>query len=112
MVKAMNNINNKGGFTMTTQDFIKKLTPDNNALTNKMEAAKTSEDAYGIAKAEGVTDSFDTFVSEMKKLNEAVKDLSDDDLANVAGGSDATDIVTAVTATITAATGAATAAAV
>jgi hypothetical protein len=71
---------------MTTIDFIAKLTKENKELTSKMEACKAPEEAYKIAKGEGLTDSFEAFVADMKKLNEAVKNLSEDDLADVAGG--------------------------
>jgi pyruvate dehydrogenase complex dehydrogenase (E1) component len=86
---------------MTTIEFIGKTASESKELVSKLEACKAPEEAYGIAKAEGLTDNFEVFVAEMKKLHEAVKDLSDDDLAEVAGGASKSDkikagIVTAV----------------
>jgi hypothetical protein len=71
---------------MTTKDFITKLMQGDKELAGKLEKCKAPEEAYKIAKAAGLTDGMDAFVAEMKKLNEAVKDLSEDDLADVAGG--------------------------
>ncbi len=96
---------------MKTTEFIALLKPGSD-LVEKMDNAKSPEDAYAIAKAEGVTDDFDTFVEEMKKLREAVAELSDDDLEAVAGGATSTEIVSAVSTTVAAAATAASAAAV
>ena len=77
---------------MTTKDFIAKLNPENAELVGKLEAVKTPEDAYAIAKETGVTDDFNTFTAEMTKVHESVKELSEDDLDMVAGGATAMDI--------------------
>jgi len=71
---------------MTTKEFIAKLTPENTELLGKMQVVKTPEDAYAIAKAEGVTDSFDAFTEEMTNFHDSVKELSEEDLDMVAGG--------------------------
>ena len=71
---------------MTTQEFIGKLVPENEGLINRMQACKAPEEAYEAARSEGLTDSFEDFTAEMTKLYESVKDLSEDDLAKVAGG--------------------------
>jgi hypothetical protein len=71
---------------MTTQDFITKAAAESSPLAAKMQAVKAPEDAYAIAKEEGLTDSFEDFVAEMKKWYESLKDLSEGDLDMVAGG--------------------------
>jgi hypothetical protein len=81
-------------------DFVMKLTPDNKALTDKMRTCKTPEDAFIIAEAEGLTDSLEVFVSEMKRFQEAINDLSEDDLANVAGGATLSEVATVVSASV------------
>jgi hypothetical protein len=59
-----------------------------------MQASKNPEEAYGIAKETGVTDSFEDFVAEMTKWHDSIKDLTEGDLDMVAGGSDAVSMVT------------------
>jgi hypothetical protein len=88
---------------MTTQEFIAKLTPENVELISKMQAVKTPEEAYAVAKTEGVTDSFDQFVAGMTAFYNEVKDLSEDDLALVAGGLSGEEaaIISSVTAVAT-----------
>jgi hypothetical protein len=85
---------------MTTQEFIAKATPENTELTGKFKGINTPEDGYAMAKAEGVTDSFEDFVAVMTKTYEAIKDLSEDDLDMVAGGEDG-DIDWAVLSVVT-----------
>ena len=71
---------------MTTKEFIAALTPEKTELIEKMQTAKTPEDAYAVAKAEGVTDGFDAFTAEMTNFHESLKELSEEDLDAVAGG--------------------------
>lgn len=78
---------------MTTKDFTTKLTADNTVLIEKLQDCKAPEEAYAVAKAEVLTDTFDAFTSEMEKFYESVKDLTDDDMQSVAGGADASDVV-------------------
>ncbi len=93
---------------MTTKDFIAKLNdPD---LVKKMETVTSPEEAFAIAKENGVTDSFEEFMNEMSALKEATGELSDDDLEAVAGGASTTEIVSAVSTTVQATATAASAA--
>ena len=70
---------------MKTPDFI-KMAQNNEELCKKLQACKAPEEAYNIAKAEGVTDSLEEFTAEMTKSYDSVRDLNEDDLAKVAGG--------------------------
>ena len=85
---------------MSTKDFIATLKDE--SLAKKMSEAKSPKEAYAIAKANGVTDSFDEFANEMKKLKNA-GELSEDDLESVAGGASTTEIISAVSTTVGAA---------
>lgn len=69
---------------MTSKEFIKKL--NDPEVLQKMEAAKTPEAAYAVAKSYGLTDSIEDFSAEMIKLKAAIGELNDDDLEAVAGG--------------------------
>jgi hypothetical protein len=84
---------------MTTQEFITKLTPENEGLIAKMQAVKVPEEAYAVAQAEGVADSFEEFLAEMTRFYEAIKDLSDGDLDAVAGGVDPGFVITSAVVT-------------
>jgi predicted ribosomally synthesized peptide with nif11-like leader len=68
--------------------FLQKLTEDKD-LQEKMQACKTPEEAYAVASLvqEGFT--FEEFTETMTKLHTAMSDseeLSDEDLAQAAGG--------------------------
>ena len=77
---------------MTTKEFIEKLTKDE-TLANKMAGCKAPEEAYEVAKKAGLTDDFEAFKTIMTAVNKRIKcELSDDELDNVAGGADATDV--------------------
>lgn len=98
---------------MKTIEFVAQLADP--ALFQKMSAVKSPHEAYELAKSNGVTDSFEGFVAEMEKLNSAVGELSEDDLASVAGGmdvSEVTQIVSWVSSTVSAAAAVAASAAV
>ena len=82
---------------MKTQEFIGRLVQENGELVSKMQACKAPEEAYEVAKSAGLTDSFEEFTAEMTKVYESVKNLTEDDLAKVAGGMDASEIVSIVT---------------
>jgi hypothetical protein len=83
---------------MTTQDFIAKFTPENEGLVAKMQAVKTPEEAYAVARAEGLTDSFEDFVAGMTAFYAKLKDLSESDLEMVAGGELSQDELIGLTA--------------
>jgi predicted ribosomally synthesized peptide with nif11-like leader len=78
---------------MTTKEFVAKLNQDakenNTEIVAKIQAVgKDPEAVYAIAKEAGVTDSFEDFKAEMTAQYEAMsKELSEDDLAAIAGGS-------------------------
>jgi hypothetical protein len=87
---------------MTTKEFIPLL--NNPELGETMSGAQSPQEAYDIAKANGLTDSFEEFVEEMTKLKETVGELSEADLESVAGGDAARDfeVVTAILTSVSA----------
>ena len=78
---------------MTTKEFIERLNKDaeenNNEIFEKIqEAGKNSEAVYAIAKEAGLTDSFEDFQAEMKKMYDSMTEegLSEEELLAIAGG--------------------------
>jgi predicted ribosomally synthesized peptide with nif11-like leader len=77
---------------MTTKEFIEKLKQDekdnNLAIFGKIQAeGKNTEAVYAIAKEAGVSDSFENLKAEMRNWYESMsQELSEEDLANIAGG--------------------------
>jgi len=66
---------------MTTKEFIQYLN-ERPELCEKLASCTAPEEAYALAKAEGLTDSQEDFVAEMIRMKEALQ-ISEDDLANV-----------------------------
>ena len=62
---------------------MKNLTPE---MLEKAKAAKTAEELYEIAKANGVEMTADEAATYFAQLNPKSGELDDDDLDNVAGG--------------------------
>ncbi len=87
---------------------IPKLDPK---ILAKLQTSKSPEEAFAVAKANGLSDTLENFSSEMRKLNEKAAALNEEELDAVAGGADTTEIVSAVSSTVGAATAAASAAA-
>lgn len=78
---------------MTTKEFIERLNKDaeenNNEIFEKIqEAGNNSEAVYAIAKEAGLTDSFEDFQAEMKKMYDSMTEegLSEEELLAIAGG--------------------------
>ena len=78
---------------MTTKEFIERLNKDaeenNNEIFEKIqEAGKNPEAVYAIAKEAGLTDSFEDFQAEMKKMYDSMTEegLSEEELVAIAGG--------------------------
>ena len=71
---------------MKTKEFMEKLRNNDADLIKKVKDCKTKEDVYEVAKAEGVTDSFEVFCTEMTALNKEERELSEEELESVAGG--------------------------
>ena len=91
---------------MTTKEFAEKLNQD--TLEKILAAGKNPEAVYAIAKDAGVTDSFDAFKAEMTAQYEAVaQELSEEELAAVAGGGDGWKIAGGITGAVVAGAGAA-----
>lgn len=88
---------------MQTSEFISKL--NDAALAQKMAAAKSPQEAYEIARTSGVTDSFEVFTAEMEKLKAYVGELSENDLASVAGGMGTAEATAIISGTVTIAAG-------
>ena len=88
---------------MTTKEFIERLNKDaeenNNEIFEKIqEAGKNPEAVYAIAKEAGLTDSFEDFQAEMKKMYDSMTEegLSEEELVAIAGGLSEEDVKAAV----------------
>ena len=87
---------------MTTKEFIERLNKDaeenNNEIFEKIqEAGKNPEAVYAIAKEAGLTDSFEDFQAEMKKMYDSMTEegLSEEELVAIAGGLSEEDAIAA-----------------
>lgn len=84
---------------MTTKEFIERLNKDaeenNNEIFEKIqEAGKNPEAIYAIAKEAGLTDSFEDFQAEMKKMYDSMAEgLSEEELVAIAGGLNKEDAI-------------------
>ena len=84
---------------MTTKEFIERLNKDaeenNNEIFEKIqEAGKNPEVVYAIAKEAGLTDSFEDFQAEMKKMYDSMAEgLSEEELVAIAGGLNKEDAI-------------------
>lgn len=92
--------------TEEMKSFIGMLAKDE-GLQKKLQACKSPEEAFEVAKSAVSRLNYEDFTATMKKVNEAVAntksgELSDDDLEKVAGGWSDGDTATVVSATITA----------
>ena len=89
---------------MTTKEFVEKLKQDakenNTEIFVKIQAAgKDPEAIYAIAKEIGVADSFEAFKAEMENRYESmVQELSEEELAQIAGGVTAEDVAIGIAA--------------
>ena len=91
---------------MTTKEFAEKLNQD--ILEKILAAGKNPEAVFAIAKEAGVTDSFEDFKAEMIAQYAAIsKELSEEELAAVAGGGDGWKIAGGITGAVVAGAGAA-----
>jgi predicted ribosomally synthesized peptide with nif11-like leader len=71
---------------MKITEFTAKIKTNDKELVEKLAKCKSPDEAYKAAKAAGLDATKDEFVAEMKKLNEAVKELDEKALDTVAGG--------------------------
>lgn len=87
---------------MTTKEFVAKLKRDakenHTEIFAKIRAAgKDPEAIYAVAKEVGVADSFEAFKVEMTAQYEAMsKELSEEELAAIAGGVTAEDVAAGI----------------
>ena len=80
---------------MTTKEFAEKLNQD--ILEKILAAGKNPEAVFAIAKEAGVTDSFEDFKAEMIAQYAAIsKELSEEELAPIAGGVTADDVAAGI----------------
>lgn len=93
---------------MKTKDFINTL-KENEDLAKKLTHVKNADEAYEIAKENGVTDDSDTFIAEMKKFKDTVTTISPDELGSLVNAATTSEIVSAVSTWIGAAAAAASA---
>lgn len=71
---------------MTTPEFVKKIVEDEE-LRSIMDAYKTPEEAYEAAKAHGLTDDKETFMTTMTAVRRHLSgELTDEELEEIAGG--------------------------
>ena len=96
---------------MKAVQFVNELPKLDPKILSKFQRCKSPEEAYAVAKANGLDDTLKNFSAAMQKLNEKAAALNEDELDAVAGGSDTTEIVSAVSSTVAAATAGASAAA-
>ena len=83
---------------MTTKEFIAIMIKDTE-IAGKMSECREPEKAYAIAKEAGLTDDYETFKATMTKANEQLcGELSDEELAVVAGGSTGEMVAIGITA--------------
>jgi len=66
---------------MTTKDFVQYLN-NHSEICEKLATCTAPEEAYAIAKAEGVTDTLEEFIAEMTRVKEAAQ-LSEEDLDKI-----------------------------
>ena len=92
---------------MTTMEFFQSL--DQNKANELFGEVKSPEEAYEIAKENGLTDTFEQFVETSKEVNEAVSSMNEEDINAVVGGVVETTIVAYTVATSGFAVGAASA---
>ncbi len=71
--------------TMTTKEFIEKVNSDA-ALAEKFQNVKTPEECYEIAKAVGLTDSFEVFLAVAKEIKAEAEKLNPAEIDAVSGG--------------------------
>lgn len=73
---------------MNTREFMEKIAADakenNFAITEKLQTAESNEAVYAIAQEEGLTDSYEAFMGELKKIHG--DELSEEELEAVSGG--------------------------
>ncbi|MDO4488943.1 MAG: hypothetical protein Q4B67_07660 [Eubacteriales bacterium] len=84
---------------MNTVEALKKL-DENKDIVEKIKAeAKTPEDVYEVLKGIGLTDDFDTFISESAKYVEAYSKLSAEEIDSLSGGGSSGTLWTTMTFT-------------
>ncbi len=93
--------------TEEMKSFVEKLLKDED-LQKKLQACKSPEEAFGVAKAVVSGLSMEEFTDTMKKINDSAAkttdgELSEEDLEHVAGGWSDDNTVSVVTATVGAA---------
>lgn len=84
---------------MTTKEFV-TMPKNDPELAGKLSRAASPQETWAIAQARGLTDSFETFVLEMKKIKETIGQLSEADLDSVAGGMDEQGAVSTSSTTV------------
>ena len=92
---------------MTAVEFKEKLLAGDEALAANLKDCKSPDEAYAAAKGAGLNDSKEAFVSQMKALHDKYTEVTKEDLSAAAGGSSATDVISAAVGVIGAAAAAA-----
>ena len=80
---------------MNTLEFVKQTSADP-AACDKMAACETPQEAYAVAEAAGVTDSFEDFVASMEEIRAQVSEVSEDDLEGLNAGLSTTGLNTVI----------------
>ena len=81
--------------------FVEKVATDKELLA-KLSAVKSPDEAFELAKSVQGGFTKEEFIADMRKLKEAAanRELSDDDVAEVAGGGDLLDITASILSVI------------
>ena len=96
---------------MTVKEFYDLLVKDE-TLAGKLQACKTPDEAYAIAKEAGVTDSLSDFVNYSEEVSKEYKEMSPEEIDSVTAAGTGTITTTTTTTTVTASASAGVAAAV
>lgn len=70
---------------MKTLEVFEKV-KSNEAVLQSLRDAKTEEETYEILKKEGLTDTYDVFMTEVNKVKETYSKMNQDELASIVGG--------------------------
>ena len=92
--------------TMTTKEVFEKAVADVE-LAGKFQKAKTPEESFEVAKAAGLTDSFDVFTAAAAEIKAAEEKLNPAEVDAVVGGAEDTITTLTTTTSVTAAASAA-----
>lgn len=80
---------------MTTKEFVNTLSKKQD-IALKLSKAESPDEAYKIAREDGVTDDQNTFSQEMKAFRDSVGKVSQEEMGMLMGSASTSEIVSAV----------------